>query len=60
MPPLIERCNRMGDSPLHIAGRLCDRENALGEQPYHEMIQFAALNRADPLKPNRHGLTTVP
>jgi ankyrin repeat protein len=57
VPPVIARFNKAGDSPLHVAARLCDRENELGDKPYHEMLQFACLNRADPMHANAHGLT---
>ena len=58
-PPVTERYNSIGDACIHVAARLCDRENEKGEFPYHEILQFAVLNRADPMHLNAHGLTSA-
>jgi len=58
-PPATERYNSIGDACIHVAARLCDRENEKGEFPYHEILQFAVLNRADPMHLNAHGLTSA-
>lgn len=58
-PPVHARLNGAGLTPLHIAARRCSEVDLKGNAVFHEMVQYAVLNRADPAQPNGDGATPL-